>query len=494
MAYQLVSKDKRPVKYNGQDLWASDKAGIIKSVNLNDRILTLRGTDESADRDGDIVASTGWDFKNFKKNPVFLWAHDYSSVPLAKIPKIIKGKDNNYDFMVQFPTLGLHPFADMILALYNEKIINACSVGFLPKEWEAMETKEDNIPQYMRPRKFTKQELLELSGCAVPSNPNAVQDMVKSMSFGGVQGVELFKVFNGQSALEIKNRDDILGELEVKCLVVEEETTSMISVPENIEDKHCKVVEEEEKENKTNEAGKSETVVVNVEDANLKVTVRNEGTIETIENKSNIATKPEETVNISIKDIQKFIDELQSVSLAKTISIGKLINSSGCLSFNDIAIDIKASLEEIKKDSVTPIQKQGAVLNKKNKENLKQAQELIQTVIDSSEKEKPSEDGSNQEQNPTDGRLNPNLFDEGSKSQAQVQADKPNESKGEDLYKVIFSQKADENHDKSKEAVKVREVKPTINVTKETQYNKESLAILIKNVSALVDAINQRGY
>ena len=165
----LRQRNGSPVKRNGKEIYVSETTGVVKAVDKDQRKLVLIGTTEDKDRDGDIILIPGWKIENYLKNPVFLWAHDYHSVPLARVEKLIRRRNpNRYEFHIKFPTRELYPFADMILDLYGERIINASSVGFIPIEWEDME--EEKRGEFMgRGRRYISQELLELSGCAVPS-------------------------------------------------------------------------------------------------------------------------------------------------------------------------------------------------------------------------------------------------------------------------------------------------------------------------------------
>jgi len=196
MAYTIFTTDGSELKHNGDTVLASDVMdAVIKGVDLEKRELHLIGSTESMDRDGDIVSAAGVDLENFSKNPVFLWAHDHRGVPLAAASKVIRRKSPaRIEFVERFPTkVGVYPFADMILELYADKIIRAASVGFIPKLWEdiapeppptpgTVQPGMDNAPinpgmpdmSWRRGRKFTKVELLELSGVPIPSNPEAV--------------------------------------------------------------------------------------------------------------------------------------------------------------------------------------------------------------------------------------------------------------------------------------------------------------------------------
>jgi len=44
------------------------------------------------DRHGEIVDIEGIDIKNYEKNPVVMWAHDYSLPPIGKTTSLTKEK------------------------------------------------------------------------------------------------------------------------------------------------------------------------------------------------------------------------------------------------------------------------------------------------------------------------------------------------------------------------------------------------------------------
>lgn len=202
-------------KHDGRDLFESTlPSGVVKGVDTEGRLLRIRATDETKDRDGDKISFKGWDLKNYRKNPVFLWAHDYTSVPIGAAKKIVLDRTEKAMYMVhRFPTKGVFPFADMILQLYSEKIINAGSVGFLPYEWDKLEEDEEEKKTPGRFH-FKKQELLEHSGCAVPANPSAVQDAVKSFGFEYDFEKNLF-LMPDREKIEVddKTKDNVINEL-----------------------------------------------------------------------------------------------------------------------------------------------------------------------------------------------------------------------------------------------------------------------------------------
>lgn len=120
----------------------------------------------AVDRDGDTVDPKGWDLGSYTKNPVVLWAHDYSQPPIGKATNIQATKDG-LRADVEFLPQGMSPFADMIHDMVKTGFLNATSVGFRGIDAEHPKDRKGGYD-------FKKQELLEFSIVPVPSNPEAL--------------------------------------------------------------------------------------------------------------------------------------------------------------------------------------------------------------------------------------------------------------------------------------------------------------------------------
>jgi len=158
----------------------------VKQVGAeSDRTLRFIGTDESEDRDGDIIKADGWKFEDFFKNPVFLPFHEYNRVPIGKCVAVNQSPGSTgTSFDIKFPNISElcsdvnHPsheamFADTVYMAYKNGYMNAVSVGFIGNESVEREDQKD-IPAWQRGRVFLSQVLLELSAVSIPSNPNAL--------------------------------------------------------------------------------------------------------------------------------------------------------------------------------------------------------------------------------------------------------------------------------------------------------------------------------
>ncbi|MCK9575664.1 MAG: hypothetical protein M0R51_06865 [Clostridia bacterium] len=120
------------------------------------------------DRSGDSIDADGWELDNYRKNPVILWAHDYTQPPVAKSlsETIASGKLMS---KAQFAPRDLSEMGYMVGQMYAKGFMNAVSVGFRGLDWSFSTDK--NRPMGID---FTWQELMEYSTVPVPCNPEAL--------------------------------------------------------------------------------------------------------------------------------------------------------------------------------------------------------------------------------------------------------------------------------------------------------------------------------
>ena len=173
----------------------------VKAVgDVDDRTLRFIGTTAVRDRMGDEIPLSGWDFKAYRKNPVVLWAHDYSTPPVGKVTKIARedlgdGK-KGWVFDVKFAKGEKQRLAEQVYDLCQQGMLNAVSVGFksLASKWieeseDEKEARKKETPDNHPGKVFSKKELLELSLVPVPANPEALMVARK-------KGMELPKELN----------------------------------------------------------------------------------------------------------------------------------------------------------------------------------------------------------------------------------------------------------------------------------------------------------
>lgn len=117
-------------------------------------------TDETMDREGDILAIEGWDLTNFKRNPIMLWSHNPMEPNIGKWGKIRHQMINGKKKLTMEPIFhGITELSKSIAEMVDKGFMNTVSVGFRPYE------KDGNT--------YTKMELLETSFVNIPANPEA---------------------------------------------------------------------------------------------------------------------------------------------------------------------------------------------------------------------------------------------------------------------------------------------------------------------------------
>lgn len=132
---------------------------------IGERKMSFTISTAAVDRDGDTIDPKGWDLGSYSKNPVVLWAHDYSKPPVGKAVNI-KSTEHGLQADVEFLPQGMDPFADMIHDMCKGGFLNATSVGFRGMEYDEAQGRKGYD--------FKKQELLEFSIVPVPANPEAL--------------------------------------------------------------------------------------------------------------------------------------------------------------------------------------------------------------------------------------------------------------------------------------------------------------------------------
>lgn len=131
-------------------------------------------SDETVDRYGDVVVASGWDLRNFKKNPIALFGHQ-SSFPIGRWSNI-RVEGGKLLAKLNLAARGTSQRIDELIGLVEQGILRAVSVGFRALEQEPID-KEKPYGGY----RYTKSELLETSLVSVPANPAALA-LAKSLN------------------------------------------------------------------------------------------------------------------------------------------------------------------------------------------------------------------------------------------------------------------------------------------------------------------------
>jgi len=326
-------------------------AGITKETNEQEITSTDLASTIDVDRDGEVLLPDGCVLDNFRKNPVVLWAHGReTSLPIGKA-LWIKATEAGLLAKTKYADTA---FARDVWKLKQGGFIRGLSVGFIPIE---MTTKRDEIAalqlkykwQGAADRVITKWELLEYSDCPVGCNPNALTLMMKSVTS--------------------KEMKDLLDEL-VVCA-------------------GCK--------QPFDYAAQPEVSMGAVKCPNCGASVNQEGELLTEKDgRDPLPVKLARDLSPVVKLICPHCDqEIAEKSITAREGNPDLTYHGPCVDKGPIKMPTQ---EELKEASL----KVGAVLNRKNKENLTKAQELIQTVLDSAgdEEEDPGKSKETKEPDP----------------------------------------------------------------------------------------------
>lgn len=112
------------------------------------------------DRHGEQIMVNGIDTSQIMKNPVLLWGHDYSSLPIGQIKKVWKSSGN---LMARIKLdYDLYDFANTVYQMILRGTINAVSVGGLVRQWNDDYTIVEKL------------EMLELSVVPIGAHPDAL--------------------------------------------------------------------------------------------------------------------------------------------------------------------------------------------------------------------------------------------------------------------------------------------------------------------------------
>jgi len=153
-------------------------AGKLLASDPQTLSLTAVISTADADRAGDVIEPAGLlNRDEYLRNPVVLWAHQRSLPPIGTC-KSLRVERDRIIAETQFAK-GV-PFAEDVFRLYDQGVLRAWSIGFLPRR--------------ARPRRggmhVLAWELLEYSAVAVPENPAA---LTLAVNKGLIQSPELLR-------------------------------------------------------------------------------------------------------------------------------------------------------------------------------------------------------------------------------------------------------------------------------------------------------------
>ena len=146
---------------------------------------------EGIKRDGKELQIDNWNLDNYKRNPVFLWAHDYfgSRLPIGRSETKIENKK----LMAEVIFDQTDEFARQVETKYRNKFLNAVSVGWFDvlrcikcgyrlESWMGWSLKTFRMKCPSCGEELNEEnvkleyDLLDISGVPVPGDPDALME------------------------------------------------------------------------------------------------------------------------------------------------------------------------------------------------------------------------------------------------------------------------------------------------------------------------------
>ena len=155
-------------------------AGIEYEEGDELKIIEFVASDETADREGDVMRMDGGDFTDFKTNPQFLYVHDYHGITIGSVLKLVvdKSDSSNPKLVITVLFQTVTDEAADLFELTRRGFMKAVSIGFRAKEGGIhFPTEAEREAMGMRPGGviFMAWELYEVSLCPIGMNAHALK-------------------------------------------------------------------------------------------------------------------------------------------------------------------------------------------------------------------------------------------------------------------------------------------------------------------------------
>ena len=146
-----------------------------------DKPIKFVASTASPDRYGDVVDQKGWDLRAYNRNPVVLFNHNPSQMPIGKGKAYVE----NEQLMLEVEFDQKDDMAKTIEQKVRDGFINAVSVGFQPSKTIARSSLPTDHPYHGKSGQyFQASELLEVSIVTIPANNEATLSKQFSREIG----------------------------------------------------------------------------------------------------------------------------------------------------------------------------------------------------------------------------------------------------------------------------------------------------------------------
>ena len=166
---------------------ASGKGDIIAKIST-----------DSIDRDGEVLIPQGMNSKEFEKNPILFWNHDYS-IPIGNVKNIKRGEKQVFgtlNFAQRTEGVQGDFFPEVAESLVKQGVVKGISVGFVPEDGGVRNATKRDRDMYGSKvkRVYNRWKLLEVSVAPLPANQNALVEAVGKGLISKVQCKSFFGI------------------------------------------------------------------------------------------------------------------------------------------------------------------------------------------------------------------------------------------------------------------------------------------------------------
>ena len=134
---------------------------------MQDNLVSYVFSDSSVGRDNHRIFTSGWKLDQYKRNPVFLFAHKADEPPIGKTIEI-GTRGDQLGGVVRFAN---YPFAELVRSLVQNGFMPGCSVGWMPLEFTY-----SNDPKRRGGMDVMTAALFEISAFPIPSLNTALAE------------------------------------------------------------------------------------------------------------------------------------------------------------------------------------------------------------------------------------------------------------------------------------------------------------------------------
>jgi HK97 family phage prohead protease len=175
---------------------------IVKSLSAeispNAKGFSAIITAETLDRDGEVLIPAGMNAKEFEKNPVLFWNHDYAK-PIGRATNLKRRElDITADFVFAQRPDGYQGefFPEVAAALVGQGIVKGISIGYAPEEGGIRRASDIDKKKYGSRvhTVYSRWKLHEISLAPLPANQDALITAVRKGMLSPVAAKSFFGV------------------------------------------------------------------------------------------------------------------------------------------------------------------------------------------------------------------------------------------------------------------------------------------------------------